>query len=318
MKHFGHLKGIAFTKNDEQELANRLINDGLFVGRHIGQNSGFKDGILEFTFDPKTVVADPVDDLVDEYYDFLMTIYKYDIALDKLSFFKEFNDIIFGLEYNQQKTIALQHFKEIYDDIYVDAMTFFTEEKSENGIVHSYNFSKLKMLSYQYRAFKFNAISKINMYYYLQGNEDFYRKENLSEKFDLAEELYFESQLQILVELNDRYKFEEDLYFTQIRLDKKKFAEYEHIFKTLKSYQFTNRKIKSFKEDHKAHIESLYEVLSSKELINDHKENFMLFLKNEYNLNISKIINYEKKVNFLHNERVTLFKSDWANITSEK
>ena len=44
----------------------------------------------------------------------------------------------------------------------------------------------------------------------------------------------------------------------------------------------------------------------------------MKFLKKEYNLDIKKIINYKDKVNFIHNERVTLFKSDWANMTSEK
>ena len=318
MKHFGHLKGVEFTQDNERELANLLIEDGLFVAKHVGKNTGLKDGILEFTVNIDTIVVDPADELVDEYYEFIMNIYKYNIATEKLSFFKEFNDNIFGLDFSQQKTIALQHFKQIYDDIYLDSMTFFDEQKSKNGIVHSYNFSKLKMLSYQYASFKFNTISKINLNKYLLGDETFFKKENFCEKFDLTEELYFESQLQILVELNDRFKFEEDLYFTEIRFDKKKFKKYDHIFKTLQSYQFTNRKIKSLKEDHKAHIESLYEVLSSKELINDHKENFILFLKNEYNLNISKIINYEKKVNFLHNERVTLFKSDWANMTSEK
>ena len=318
MKHFGHLKGIVFTKNDERELADFLIKEGIFVCTHIGQNSGYKDGILEFTINTDTLVIEPADYLVDEFYEFIMTIYKYDIATEKLSFFKVFNDAIFGLDFSQQKTIALQHFRGIYDDIYVDAMTFFNEEKSENGIVHSYNFSKLKMLSYQYASFKFNTISKINLNQYLQGDDAFFKKENFCEKFDLAKEVYFETQLQILVELNDRYKFEEDLYFTEIRFEKKKFKEYEHIFKTFKSYQFTNRKIKSFMEDHKAHIESLYEVLSSKELIFDHKENFMLFLKKEYKLNISKIINYKDKVNFLHNERVALFTTDWKNMTSEK
>ncbi len=318
MKYFGHLKGITITQENERDIATLLVKDGLFIANHIGQNSGFKDGILEFTINPTKIVVDPVEELVDEFYEFIMNIYKYDIATAKLSFFKMFNDAIFGLDFNQQKTIALQHFKEIYDDIYLDAMTLFNEQRSENGIVHSYNYSKLQMLSYQYNSFKFNTISKINLNQYLQGNTDYFKKENFYEKFDLAEDVYFETQLQIVVELNDRFKFEEDLYFTQIRFDKKKFKQYEHIFKTLKSYQFTNDKIRSFTEDYKAHIESLYEVLISNELINNHKKNFMIFLKQEYNLDITKIINYKDKVNYIHEERVTLFKSEWTKLTFEK
>lgn len=318
MRNFGHLRGVKITKDKEREIALLLINDGLFVAKQIGKKSGFKDGILEFTVNTNTIVVDPSEELVDEFYEYIMNIYKYEIATEKLSFFKMFNDDIFGLDLNQQKAIALQYFKQIYNEIYLDIMTPFNEERSENGILHSYSYSKLQMLNNQYNSFKYETISKINLNHYLHGNSDFFEKESFSEKFDLSAEISFETKLQIIVELNDRFKFEEDLYFTQIRFDKKKFKEYGHIFKTLQAYQFSNIKIKSFTEDHKARIESLYEVLSLNELINDHKENFMMFLKKEYNLDISKIINYKDKVNFLHNERVALFLSEWTTLTSKK
>lgn len=318
MKHFGHLKGIELSKKNERTIADLLVKDGLFLKYFEGRSTGFKDGIIDFTIKTDTIVVEPGEELIDEFYDYIMNIYKYDIATEKLSFFKMFNDTIFGLDFNQQKAIALLHFKQIYDDIYLDLMTPFNEQRSDNGIVHNYTYSKLQMLSYQYRAFKYNTISRTNLNHYLQGNAEFFEKESFSEKFDLSAEISFESQLQVVVELNDRFQFEEDLYFAQIRFDKKKFKEYNHIFKTLNSYQFTNNKIKSFKEDHKAHIESLYDVLSSNQLITNHKENFMAFLKKEHDLDITKIISYKDKINFSHDERVALFESEWSNLTSEK
>lgn len=316
MKHFGYLKGTEFKKADEREITDFLIKNGLFVGNNRGKNTGFKDGILEFIVRTDKLIADPSEELVDEFYSFIMNIYKYDIATGKLLFFKSFNDEIFGLDRENQKMIALKNFKKIYSEIYLDVITFFDEQETESGITHNYNFGKLKMLSYQYNAFKSNLLRKMTINQYLAGNKEYYVKENLSNIFDLKDEIYFETQLQILIELNDRFRFEEDLYFTQIRFDKKKFQEYDHIFKTLKSYQFTNNKIKSFTEDQKAHIESLYEVLLKNDLINNHKENFMKFLKKEYSITITKIIGYEKDTNYKHDERVTLFSSDWSNLTS--
>lgn len=318
MKHFGHLKGIEMSKGNEGIITNLLLKDGLFFRSFEGRSTGFKDGILDITMNTEVIVVKPDVELVDEFYEYIMDIYKYEIAKEKLFFFKMFNETIFGLDFNQQKSIALKYFKQIYDDIYLDLITPFIEQRSDNGVVHNYSYSKLQMLSYQYSAFKYNTISRTNLNQYLQGNADFFEKESFSEKFDLSAEISFETKLQIVIELNDRFKFEEDLYFTQIRFDKKKFKEYGHIFKTLQAYQFSNIKIKSFTEDHKARIESLYEVLSLNELINDHKENFMMFLKNEYNLDISKIINYKDKVNFLHSERVALFLSEWTTLTSKK
>ena len=318
MKYFGYLKGSEFKKANERELADFLINNGLFVGKHRGKNTSFKDGIIEFLVNPDELVVDPSNELQDEFYSFIIDIFKYDLALGKLSFFKSFNDEIFGLDGASQKMIALNYFNTIYNEIYLDIVTFFEEQKNDTGITHNYNFSRLKMLSYQYKAFKSNLLRKMKINQYLAGNKEYFIKENLLNLFDLTEEIYFETQLQILVELNDRFGFEEDLYFTQIRFDKINFEKYKHIFHSLESYQFTNNKIKSFSVDHKAHIESLYQVLIELELITNHKENFMKFLNDEYGFVITKIINYDNKINYNHDARVTHLKLDWSALTSKK
>jgi hypothetical protein len=120
-----------------------------------------------------------------------------------------------------------------------------------------------------------------------------------------------------LIAILFRYEFEDDYYFTNRKNDHAKFKEYDHIFKSLESYQFTDRKIKSFEKDKKAHIESLYQVLNEQKIINSHKEKFMLFLKTEYDIHITKIISSQEKANYLNDERVTLFNQEWETLTSK-
>jgi hypothetical protein len=44
----------------------------------------------------------------------------------------------------------------------------------------------------------------------------------------------------------------------------------------------------------------------------------MKFLKNEYDLVLTKIISYDKNVNYFHDERVVLFQEEWSNLASKK
>jgi hypothetical protein len=317
MKYFGYLKDISIEGLGERELAEYFIKEGLFKSSYKTIFKGFKDGVLDLTIDTSTLIVEPTDDLLNDFYNFIMCIYSYEISYHKLTFFNAFNDEIFGLKKTAQQKIGLSHFKTIYNDIYQASTATFDEKESKNGVIHTLNASKLKMLDGRYQFLKTNLFNKIKINKYLKGDKEYFEKENLSKLFNLEDEINFEIQLQILVELNDRFNFEEDLYFTKIRFDKEKFQTYSHIFKSLEAYQFTNNKIKTFNIDHKAHIESLYEVLNKKDLIFNHKENFIRFINEEYNLSLSKIISYDEKTNYKHDERVELFMSDWSKMTAK-
>ncbi|WP_396167724.1 hypothetical protein [Flavobacterium sp.] len=318
MSYFGHLKDIQFNKKNQSDVIDVLMKEGLFIAADRIKSSGFKDGILDFDYSTLTKCIEPTEEFRDEFYFFIIKICKNDIDKEKMLFFKSFNEEIYGLDKINQKNIGLKYFKKLYDEIYLDEITFFTEQKSYNGIVHSVNFSKLEMLYYQYNTFKSNLFYKIKANKYLDGDHNYFAKENLQKKYDLSEEINFETKLQILVELNDRFIFEEDLFFAEIRFDKAVFKKYREIFTTLESYQFANKKINSFLENKKANIESLYEVLINEKVIFDNKTSFMKFLKNEYDLVLTKIISYDKNVNYFHDERVVLFQEEWSNLASKK
>lgn len=316
VNNFGCLEEDFFEKLNEQNQIDYLIEKGLFNLKLIakGNSSNVKDGILEIIINQNDLIAKPNNDLVEEIYNYVISFFDYDILNVKYIFFKDFNEEIYGHDLSYQREIALKEFKKIHNNISVDTITLFEEKVSKSGIAHTQTSSKFKMLFGQQNANKINLVDTTVVNNYLIGNTKFFVKDFLLNKVKVINEvIYFETWLQIIVELNDKFNFEEDLYFTQIRFDKENFKKYNHIFKTLESYQFTNEKIKSFNKDHKAHIESLYEVLTEQKLIFDHKENFMLFLKKEYDLTISKIISYEKFKNYSHDERVQLFCKEWLN-----
>lgn len=314
MKYFGIFDQKTQELSDI-ELENLMLDNGLLEKKLIGTATSIENNILNFTVS-NTIHIKPSKELVQEYYKFIIDLYRSEILEIKLPFFKIFNDEIYGLDPKEQKKIALDYFKEIYNAIYKDVITIYKQRISSDGIVHTHNFNKLKMLHYQLEAYKINLSDTRSTLCYLTGDRKTYIDSNFIENKTVAEVLEFEAWKQIIVELNSRYEFEDDYYFTNRKNDSAKFKEYEHIFKSLESYQFTDRKIKSFEKDKKAHIESLYQVLKEQKIINSHKENFMLFLKTEYEIHITKIISSKEKVNYLNDERVTLFSQEWEALTS--
>ena len=315
MKYFGIFDQKTQELSDI-ELENLMLKNGLLEKKLIGTATGIENNILNFTVS-NTIHIKPSKELVQEYYKFIIDLYRSEILEIKLPFFKIFNDEIYGLDPKEQKKIALDYFKQIYNTIYKDVITIYDQRISSDGIVHTHNFNKLKMLHYQLEAYKINLSDTRSTLCYLTGDRKTYIESNFIENKTVAEILEFEAWKQIIVELNSRYEFEDDYYFTNRKNDRAKFKEYDHIFKSLESYQFTDRKIKSFEKDKKAHIESLYQVLNEQKIINSHKENFMLFLKTEYDIHITKIISSKEKANYLNDERVTLFSQEWEALTSK-
>ena len=247
-------------------------------------------------------------------------MFKNEILILKSQFFRAFNDAVFGLDPNQQKEIGLQNFLSIYDAVYCDLIEYIEQKKSATGIEHISAAGKMKMLYQQHEGFRQTVMMEMfKAVQYLTGDTTFYNKENIEYKFENIEKVIaFETDVQILIQLNDRFGFEKDIYFTQIAEDKRKFEQYRHIFHTLEAYQFTNGKILSFVDNKKAQIESLYEVLVHLNLVKKHKENFMTFLVQEYNITITKIISYDKYSNYVHDERVSLFTKEFEELTSKK
>lgn len=309
MKYFGILDPETLKLSDI-EIENLMLEKGLLVNNLIGTATNIENNVLNMTV-PDTIHINPSKDLIDEYYKFIIDLYQSEILEIKLPFIKNFEDEIYGLELQEQKRKALVNFKKIYNAIYEDCITIYDQQVSDDGICHTRNFNKLKMLYYQLEANKSNLSDTRTSLYYLIGDRKTYIESNFIKNEIVVEILKFEAWKQIIVELNSRYGFEDDYYFTNRKNDRAKFKEYDHIFKSLESYQFTDRKIISFKEDEKAKSVSLYQALINKDLITENKEAFKRFMKAEYNFSPSEIVTYEKDINRTHDKRVAKFTDDW-------
>lgn len=318
MKNFGLLKDKKIDWTDELKLGKELLKTHLFEEKisAIGTGMDVVDGLLTLKCNPNVLIIDPTKEFVYEFYDYaILKVFKVLILEFKLKFFKNFNDSIYGLSKKKQKQIALEFFNNIYDEVYEDIISLFDNTTSENGIELTLNKGKLSNLFHQYEAYKYNVLQKIKGNKYLLGDEQFFKQENLLHKYDIQRELEFEIQLQIMVELNDRFGFEEDFYFTKNRILKNFYENNKHIFNDFETYKYTHNKIESFEKHHKAKVESLYAALLNKKLIFDHRENFVKYLSDVHKINVSKLINYEEMTNYDHDERVRLFSEEIESLT---
>jgi hypothetical protein len=231
MKYFGILDPKTLDLTDI-EIETLMLEKGLLVKSLVAQAVRFENNILHMTA-PETIHINASEELVQEYYKFIIDLYQSQILEIKLPFIKDFEDEIYGLELADQKEKALNHFKKIYTDIYEDRLSVYDEIVSDDGIPHTRNFSKLKMLYHQQEAYKNNLSGTRTSMYYLVGDRQTYIDSNFVENEIVIEILKFEAWKQIVVELNSRFDFEEDYYFTNKIKDDVNINKLE--FKTKKS-----------------------------------------------------------------------------------
>lgn len=311
MKSFGCLASIALTKSNEKEIIKFLVDNGIFQSTYKFLRYEFNRGELDIVFDPHTIVVEPTAQTCNEFCDFITKSYHYEIESEKHAFFASFNNSIYGLNFEEQKKIALEDFQEIYSTIDF-AIEMFDNTTSYNGITHIKNDNRFKNL-YIYRSnFYKTFTNEVMGNQFLIGNADYYSSSQFKDKFDIQIKNFINLQIdiQLMVALNDIYKFENDFYFTNFAAVKKKFDEYSHIFKTMAVYQFANTKILSFQTEKKANIDSLYATLVNLDLIVENKTAFKKFVLSEYNFEFAKINSYEKDINRSHDKRIEIFTSD--------
>ncbi len=318
-----------FIRSVAIQLNNQLIDDINYV---INTKSNYD---IQNTIKGINKELQPTQYLLDDFYQFVIEFYNHIFIDVKCSFFEEFNEETYGLEYNDRKTIALKHYKDIYksqfennklrepitiDDLDGDIVNLDIDFFKTENKLKIVNGSKLR---YQHKLTALNSFFE-----YLIGDESildtsFYIKN----KKIIDQILIYEARKDIMVELNNEFNFEEDFYFTNSMEDKRKYEEYDEIFNSFKAYKFTDNLIKTFAEDEKANIESLYEFLRVNNLAKKGKRKFFEYLKNEHKIVLTKIVSYinyddrkdfpvgGKKPNDEHIKRVNIIEEKWALFT---
>jgi hypothetical protein len=317
MEYFGCLNEEMFSakstkEQDEILLSSELFESGTsFSGDFIGKTLVLDaSGIKEY--------ISPSKSLLNDCYEFILVRYKEYIENPFFTFFMEFEKEIYGLESIKQKRIALQHFNERYTDLKMKADNFARINKSDSGIKTVQNFARTKQLFYARIQHMKEVCDKELVLQYLYGNLSFFDYELMNNHDGVNEAIFFESQLKILISLNDRYEFEVDEYFTESGILLKLFSQYDDIFIEFPVFRYVHKKIKSIKSNEKAEIESLFVALIEKGKILIRKPSkFNKYLQNEFGITAIRLRDYSSNPSDAHENRVKVFKRDLEGLETK-
>lgn len=302
----------SLTKEQQIEI---LLKGGLYASIDVASSPelNIKDGVLYLP--DIRVEQEPVQELKDEFYAYILEIFKVDIDNYFYLFFKDFNDVVFGMEHIEQKAIALKAFKEIYDnvDIKVD---FQNKEISKNGIENSTQINRFLKLKGM-RSGMCSTLAKYeSLIAYLSGNKDYFISDKFKEDEIFLSMLDFERQLKVILSLNDRYQFEEDIAFSKLGKLKDAYKLYQNLFSSFDVFRYTNNFIEELTENKPSNIDSLHQSLLELNLILPKKESFINYVNREHNIPITKVRNYARDINRFHDFRLQKIKEDLKELTS--
>lgn len=323
MKYFGIIKREEIEGFSIEEIEYYLEENNCYDNR-------FNKNVIEKIFNSvkfddfdslqNEVEFKPKIDLINEFYYFIYSNYKNKVISEKYKFFLTLEESFFGYKEDEKRKIALHNFDNIYENLNIEIINIIGEIKSEDNIILTEIYSSKIFKLYMYQLeFKQRITTTKNLINYLIGNTEFYAENFYEENNDIKNAVYFEMVTQTLVELNHKYKFQEDKYFTNQFHNECKYSDNKHIFKDLFGYEFTKHIVDTTEVLSKAEIESLYEVLKCQDLVYKRtKEKFQEFVYYEYQLKISKIISHPYKANWDHDARVLFINTEYHAMKVKK
>jgi hypothetical protein len=309
-----------YVKNKIQkfELRCLLVKKGIFEKDYISDNiADFEannfQGENNLSFEDFEVDITAPRYLSIKVYDSIFWLFKNEVKNIKLTFFNKFREDIYGHNFEKRKKIALKEFKRIYRSLNI------TNEQNSIEIGLGKNTTTFTP-SYFYKLY-FHRQSIINRLHYhsylpyLYGELELYFEWPYHDKELFKEILLFQINLEILIELNEEFKFELDVYFNQIFFYELQSIIYTDIFTRENSFVFTFYTINNFSEINSTDIESLFDFLITEKLYVGNKTEFMKIINNEFKTTFTKIRDYDTNEN--HQLRVKNLKNEWLNFTKK-
>jgi hypothetical protein len=303
-----------YTLSKEQQIA-ILLNSGVYTSNKVASSPtlDIKDGVL-YLPDISTEKL-PTEDFKDEFYKYLLEIYKRDIDKYFYLFFIDFNDRVFGMEHISQKNLALEVFRDIYDKVDIKNINFPKIETSKNGIENVKEFNRFEKLKGIRSGFSSRLATFESLLAYLGGKKAYFTTDTFKEDETVLAMLDFESQLKVLISLNDRYQFIDDIVFSKIGKLKDQYKRYQNLFVSFEVFYFSYNFIEELTEYKPSNIDSLHQALLELNLIAPKKESFIIYVNEEHTIPITKVRHYERDVNRTHDFRLRKIKENLEQLT---
>jgi hypothetical protein len=182
-------------------------------------------------------------ELVHDIHQFLLNkFFKGALEVNLMMFNQNFGANTYGLSQKKKRKEALKNFDKLFFEI--------IESNTEKRLVSL----KLK------RDLIINKLKRKNplINNYLFGNNTFFTRELIDKDSLLLEIFEFENKLAILIDLNKKFKFEEDDVFTPKTKAQTIFEEYKDEFHSLKQIEFIEKKLKDLANQNHAFVVSLF------------------------------------------------------------
>lgn len=151
---------------------------------------------------------------------------------------------------------------------------------------------------------------------YLIGKIDKFDDEFYYHHKEIEQLLTFELNVEIMLMLNSKFKFEKDIYFNNFFYYSIKEISFDNIFKK-HGYVFSMITLENLEKVNRSNVESLFAFLEKSNLFIGKKEDFMQVINLEFGTKITKIKKYEEFENRTHDERVKMLEIEWNNFKKE-
>lgn len=312
------IENIITFRVHESEIKYLLVDHGIFEEEYITDRGiEIQTKTLEpdtgLTFDDfETDISAPVR-LGELVFSIIALIHKKEFLNYKLTFFDELNTATYGLSFEERKKIALQEFKRIYDSISINNEQKSFELKQRN---------KFKVITptpfYNLYFFRKSIINRLNNHCYLPylfGDIELYLKFPYNDTPLFKEIALFQINLEILMDLNDSYNFENDIYFNSIFFYRLKSITADSGFKNFQAFVFILYHLNTLSEITTTYTESTYSFLIQNDLYYGMKSEFLNLINKEFDTNFKKIREYD--TNLEHKNRVVEITKEW-NLFVEK
>jgi hypothetical protein len=214
----------------------------------------------------------------------------------------QLTDLTFGLDTTEIKRFALKEFNTIYKNLNPGTLAI-------NG--------RFEVLSQrrQYLIRKISEEREIVMAH-LTGKEDFFNVTLYESNQYLQSVIEFEGTLEILLDLNKRYEFETDKFFSGSTLLSDKYSALDNPSFDIHVFQFIDNYINSITKHHFVHVVSLFYFLKTPKLIKETADQFRAQINQLYPLNIGKLKLADSSA-VKHKGRMELLKKKWGDFQNK-
>jgi hypothetical protein len=209
IEYFGYLNGEKLNDLNLEKKLNYFISKKLFTATKVLQlTSNTAVNLLDST--NYKIVHEPVKELLEAYYCFITHNFQEHINTVLIDFFHIFNNQLIGLKKKEAKMVARLHFLTLINNTNSPNFDIVRMSEGLNGIPNVDNASKIELYTIKKEALKHQLVNENEkgLDEFLMGNSDYFSNQLISENSIFQEIIKFESDLKILLSLNEKYKFE--------------------------------------------------------------------------------------------------------------